>query len=97
LMRGTAFRAFFFAIPDGVFAPNVILSGLAARHRFRILEAPVACRCRRTGCTTLRGLQMLGIASRSFWQTAGLRFTLPAPEPAVAAGSTGSRGPSAPR
>jgi glycosyltransferase involved in cell wall biosynthesis len=78
LMRGAAFRTFFSAIPDYVFAPNVILSGLAAQHRFRILAVPVACRCRRTGRTTLRGLRILGIAPRSFWQTVCLRFTLPA-------------------
>ncbi|MEI6147546.1 MAG: glycosyltransferase family 2 protein [bacterium] len=81
LMRRDVFRPFFHGIPDHVFAPNVILSGLAVRDRFHILEAPVACRPRRTGTTTIRGLRVLRIAPSSFWQTLCLRTLRPAPDP----------------
>jgi dolichol-phosphate mannosyltransferase len=49
LWRGDALRALLPRVPDDAFAPNVLLSGLAARARLRIFEAPVPHHGRRTG------------------------------------------------
>lgn len=69
LMRAEAFRGFFRAIPDGTFAPNVILSGLAARHGLRCLEVPVPQRDRTTGEVSIKKWKLLRAAARSFAQT----------------------------
>jgi len=41
LMRSSAFSDLYWTIPDGTFAPNVVLSGFAAQRGLRILEVPV--------------------------------------------------------
>ena len=74
LMRADAFRGFYRAIPEGTFAPNVILSGLAARHGLRCLEMPVPQRDRTTGEVSLRKRKLLKAAARSFAQTVAFAF-----------------------
>lgn len=74
LMRADAFRGFYRAIPDDTFAPNVILSGLAARHRLRCLETPVPQRDRTTGEVSIRKWKLLKAAARSFAQTVAFAF-----------------------
>ena len=69
LMRAETFRPFYRAIPDGTFAPNVILSGLAARHRLRCLEVPVPQHDRTTGEVSIKKWKLLKAAARSFFQT----------------------------
>jgi dolichol-phosphate mannosyltransferase len=73
LMRNAAFRPLFAAVPGEVFAPNVLLAGLAARHHLRIMEIPVRSQPRPAGRTTLRGLRLLPIALRSFREIVRLR------------------------
>lgn len=73
LMRSSAFRPFFRAIPDATFAPNVILSGLAARHGLRCFEMPVPQHDRTTGEVSIKKWKLLKAAARSFFQT--IRFS----------------------
>ena len=69
LMRTTAFRGFFDEIPMTTFAPNVILSGLAARNNLRSCELPVPQHDRTTGEVSIRKWKLLKAALRSFIQT----------------------------
>lgn len=79
LMRGSRLRELLPLLPPEPFAPNVILSGLAARERLRIGEWPVACQPRRSGPGSLTPLKVLRGATRSLLQT--LTAALRAPRP----------------
>lgn len=74
LMRVQAFADFFKRIPPTTFAPNVILTGLAARNRLRCFETPVPQRERATGETTLKRWKLLRAAALSFSQTVAFAF-----------------------
>ena len=74
LMRVSAFRSFFEAIPLMTFAPNVILSGLAARHGLRCHEIRVPQHDRTTGEVSIRKWRLLKAAAKSFSQTVGFAF-----------------------
>ena len=69
LMRVSAFRDFYAAIPLTTFAPNVILSGLAARHSLKMFEMPVPQHDRTTGEVSIKKWKLLKAAAKSFWQT----------------------------
>ena len=69
LMRVSAFRDFYEKIPLSTFAPNVILSGLAARYKLRSFELPVPQHDRTTGEVSIRKWRLFKAAARSFWQT----------------------------
>ena len=69
LMRVSAFRDFYAAVPLTTFAPNVILSGLAARHGLRMFETPVPQHDRTTGEVSIKKWKLLKAAAKSFWQT----------------------------
>ncbi len=69
LMRASAFAEFYTAIPADTFAPNVILSGLAAREGLRLLEVPVPQHDRTTGEVSIKKWKLLKAAARSFAQT----------------------------
>jgi len=62
------------AVPPDAFAPNVILSGLAARERLRIVEVPVPYRTRRTGQSSIVRWKLWRAAARSFLQTLRVAF-----------------------
>ncbi len=74
LMRVSAFREFYDAIPTTTFAPNVILSGLAARHHLRCFEIRVPQHDRATGECSMRKWKLLKAAVRSFRQTIVFAF-----------------------
>lgn len=69
LMRTAAFRDFYGRIPLTTFAPNVILSGLAARHKLRCHEIRVPQHDRTTGTVSIKKWKLLKAAARSFAQT----------------------------
>jgi hypothetical protein len=75
-MRGELFKEIFFKIPDGTFAPNVIISGAASRARLRILEHPVQYTARKTGEVSLKKMKLLRAALRSLFQTIKFRFDI---------------------
>lgn len=56
-------------LPDDTFAPNVIISGVLARNRRRILNIPVDHRHRRTGKVSITNWGLYRGVLRSFWQT----------------------------
>ena len=72
LMRVEAFKGFFEAIPLTTFAPNVILSGLAARHGLRCWETRVPQHDRTTGEVSIKKWKLLKAAAKSLWQTVSL-------------------------
>lgn len=69
LVRRTALRQMVECLPDDLFAPNVILSGLAIRRGLRIAELPVEHRGRRQGRSSLGRLRVLRPAARSLLET----------------------------
>ena len=74
LMRVSAFKPFYEAIPMTTFAPNVILSGLAARHKLRCFETRVPQHDRTTGEVSIKKWKLLKAAARSFIQTIWFSF-----------------------
>lgn len=72
LMRSDALRPLLAGLPDDLFAPNVILSGLAAKAGLRIYEIPVAFLGRRHGGGSLVSFNILRPAARSLAQTIGV-------------------------
>jgi hypothetical protein len=69
LFRRDALRRLTAHIPETTFAPNVVLSGLVARHRIRFAEVPVPARPRPLGQTTLAGLKTARVAWRAARET----------------------------
>lgn len=69
LMRVSAFRDFYERIPLKTFAPNVILSGLAARNQLRCYEIKVPQHDRITGEVSIKKWKLLKAALTSFCQT----------------------------
>ena len=69
LMRVSAFKDFYDVIPITTFAPNVILTGLAARYNLRCFEIPVPQHDRTTGRGRLAKWKLLKASVRSFIQT----------------------------
>ncbi|MBA3638307.1 MAG: glycosyltransferase family 2 protein [Acidobacteriota bacterium] len=69
LMRGPLLRELAAALPPNLFAPNVILSGLAIRRQLRIYQTPVQHVGRQHGQSSLGRFSVLRPAARSLWQT----------------------------
>jgi hypothetical protein len=74
LMRTSAFKGFFEALPPTTFAPNVILSGLAARYSLRCFETRVPQHDRTTGEVSIRKWKLFKAAVLSFVQTLAFSF-----------------------
>lgn len=74
LMRAAVFAPLYAAIPANTFAPNVILSGLAARLKLRAFEMPVPQHDRTTGEVSIKKWKLLKAAARSFAQTIAFAF-----------------------
>jgi glycosyltransferase involved in cell wall biosynthesis len=77
LMRTERFRVAVEAIPPDTFAPNLIVSGYAARRRLRILEVPVRCGGRTTGEVSLKKWRLFKAAALSCAQTIRFAFVMP--------------------
>ena len=69
LMRVSAFRDLIFRIPHRTFAPNVIISGLAAAYGLRSFETRVPQHDRTTGEVSIRKWKLAKAAMKSFTQT----------------------------
>jgi dolichol-phosphate mannosyltransferase len=69
LWRGEALRPLLARLPDDAFAPNVLLSGLAARARLRVFETPVPHHGRRTGRGSLDLRRLAAGVARSARET----------------------------
>lgn len=75
LMRTSAFADLFREIPATTFAPNVIISGMAARRGLRCFEMPVPQHDRTTGEVSIKKWRLLKAAAKSFAQTIAFPFT----------------------
>lgn len=69
LMRVSYFKSAYFQIPDGAFAPNVILSGIAANDDCRRFEFSVPQHDRVTGVVSIKKWKLLKAVITSFVQT----------------------------
>jgi glycosyltransferase involved in cell wall biosynthesis len=69
LIRRDALQRMLPRIPPDTFAPNVILSGLTARDRLRVVEVPVPAQPRATGQTSLLGWKVIRAGARAARQT----------------------------
>jgi glycosyltransferase involved in cell wall biosynthesis len=73
LMRCYELRGLLQTLPDDLFAPNTIISGLASAAGLRIYRTRVRHRPRQTGEVSLRRLKLLSAATRCFLQTVRYR------------------------
>ena len=69
LMRVEKFKGWYDALPLSTFAPNVILSGIAAHEKFRNYETYVEQHDRTTGEVSIKNWKLLNAAIRSLSQT----------------------------
>ena len=68
LMRSEKFARVYNAIPADTFAPNIIISGMAARLGLRFFECPVPHENRKTGTVSIKKWKLFKAAARSFAQ-----------------------------
>lgn len=69
LMRLDAFRDDFLLIPDEIFAPNVIVTGIACLRKMRIFEIEIPYQFRQTGTVSINKMKLLRVAWRSGVET----------------------------
>ena len=69
LMRTSFFREYFSKLSPGTFAPNVIISGIAARKDARVFSTDVPYTFRQTGKVSIGQLKLVLIAWKCFIQT----------------------------
>jgi dolichol-phosphate mannosyltransferase len=69
LIRAEYLKKILEGIAPDTFAPNVVISGLAARRKLRIFEYPVPHLHRRTGTVSIVKWKLWKSAMRSFFQT----------------------------
>ncbi len=74
LMRASVFAGLYDAIPDDTFAPNVIISGLAARKKMRCYESRVPQKDRQTGEVSIKKWKLFKAAAKSLFQTIRFAF-----------------------
>lgn len=74
IFRYETFKEEFIKIPENTFAPNVILSGIAAIKKLRVLEIDINCTPRMTGVVSINKLKLLKAVIKSFLQTVKFRF-----------------------
>ena len=72
LIRQSSLVEILSMIPGDTFAPNVIISGLAARSGLRVREVWVPHRGRRTGTVSIVKWRLWKAAARAFGQTVGV-------------------------
>ena len=75
LMRVTAFKDIWNTIPSNTFAPNVIISGMAARMKLRCYETRVPQRDRQTGEVSIKKWKLFKAAAKSLYQTICFAFS----------------------
>ena len=69
LMRVSVFAEIFNDIPSNTFAPNVIISGMAARRKMRCFETRVPQKDRQTGEVSIKKWKLFKSAVKSLFQT----------------------------
>ena len=69
LMRKIKFEKIFKYLPDNIFAPNIIISGVAPKVGHRIFEKQLPVRSRETGENSLKNCNLLKASFQSWFQT----------------------------
>jgi hypothetical protein len=72
LMRRAPLQRLLADLPEGLFAPNVALAGVAVRAGLRIHQVPVSHRGRPVGRGSLAGGRVWRAAATAFGQTVGI-------------------------
>lgn len=72
LMRMEKFRNYLTKL-EGVFAPNILVSAIAAYNKLRIFQTPVRFYSRTTGEVSIQKWKLLKVAVRSFQETISFR------------------------
>ncbi len=75
LMSTQHFRDAFSALPDGMYAPNVVVSGVVSLKKLQAYEVPVHRRPRRTGEVSIRRWKVLKAAGKALVETVSFRLT----------------------
>lgn len=75
LMHSEKFSLLFDKIPQDTFAPNVIVSGFAAKKKLKFYEIPVVYSQRTTGEVSIKKFKLFKSAVKSFWQTIKFLFS----------------------
>ena len=78
LMRASGFSDIYRAVPANTFAPNIIISGYAAKSKLRCFESYVPYEGRKTGEVSIKKWKLLKAALKSFAQTVMFSFRRPA-------------------
>lgn len=73
LMRVSKLSTYIDTIPANTFAPNLLITGLAAQMMLRCVEVPVQYRVRKTGQVSIRGFKLIKVSIKSFWETLKFR------------------------
>lgn len=74
LLRSEVFQKEITRIPSNTFAPNLLISGIAAQKNMRIQEIAITHKFRETGHVSIQKWKLLRVSLQSFTQT--LRFFL---------------------
>lgn len=80
LMRTKAFDNLFLLLPENMFAPNVVISGMVSLYNLRAYEIPVQQKGRTTGEVSIKKLKLIKAALKSSLQTITCRFKMIPPE-----------------
>jgi len=73
LMRTAVFLPVFHLIPTDTFAPNVVISGVAAQLKARYFETSVPHEMRKTGEVSIKKWKLFKAAAKAFKQTIGCK------------------------
>lgn len=76
LIRGSYLKLLLSHLPQGIFAPNIFLSVLAARGGQDLMSIPVLHRDRQTGQVSIVRMKLLKICFRSVRELVGFRLNL---------------------
>jgi dolichol-phosphate mannosyltransferase len=74
LMKSCSLKDIFFSLPDNMFAPNIVISGLVSINNLRVYEIVVRQKERTTGAVSIKKLKLIKAALKSFQQTITYRF-----------------------
>ena len=74
LMRVSMLDSLIRNIPATTFAPNLLITGLAAHKGYRCLEIPVEYSVRQTGQVSIRKFKLFKVAAKAFIETIGFRL-----------------------
>ncbi len=76
IMKSDKFKELFLALPDNMFAPNVVVSGVASLTKMSIYEYKIEKQRRDLGELSLKKMKLLKAAIKAFVQSIMFRFVI---------------------